>query len=232
MGHTAMWRLRRLGPRVTQLAERYADFSIVAARAATLLPTVGAFAHAYDEVRQSNVPWSRDAASGRRAVYDLVLTARMWLPLIVRDLPWIDRSNYLDSTISDDIIDDVEQLIVLLRDGRGSDGEYLPYRDEAMERLDQEFGVAHDKWSSAEAADILYAERINDLRWKAVSFRAELEWFTQALGAVLGHNAPELLRLLPSRAWCQDPADDAQAPQPEVVEPATLVTGIPKLLEA
>lgn len=227
-----MWRLRRLGPRAAQLAERYADWNIVATRSATLLPTLGAFTRAYDEVRRGAIPWSRDAESGRRAVYDLVLAARMWLPMIVRDLPWIDRSNYLDSPISDDLIDDIEQLVTLLRDGRGPDGEHLAYRDEAIERLDRSYGVAHAKWYEAEAADIAYAERMNDLRWKAVSFRAELEWFTQALVAVLGHDAPDVLRLLPSRAWHQDTADDAQIPCPEVVEPATLVTGIPKLLEA
>jgi hypothetical protein len=232
MGQTAMWRLRRLGPRAAQVAERYAEHDAVAVCAARLLPTLGAFTRAYDEARHSEIPWARDADSGRTAVYDLVVSARMWLPLVVRDLAGIDRSNYLDSIISDDVIDDIDDLISLLRDGRGADGEYLPYRDSALERIDQAMRVAQSIWLEAEAADFSYAARLNDLRWKAVSFRAELQWFGQSVAFVLDHTNPDYLRLLPSRAWHLDSADDRLSPQPEIVEPATLVTGIPRLLEA
>jgi hypothetical protein len=226
-----MWRLRRLGPRAALVAERYAERSVVGARAATLLPTLGAFTHAYDQVRQSDIPWARDASSGRAATYDLVATARMWLPLLVRDIAGIDRSNFLDSVISDDLIDDVGQIFSRLRDGRGADGEPLPYRDEATGRIDQALRTAQSQWHEAEAADLAYAERMNDLRWKAVNYQAELEWFAQSVAHVLDHSAPDYLRLLPSRAWLIDNADDHGAPQPEIVEPATLVTGIPKILD-
>lgn len=231
MGQTAMWRLRRLGPRAAAVAERYADRSVVAARAATLLPTLGAFTRAYDQVQRDDVPWARSSDSGRAAVYDLVTTARLWLPLIVRDMAGIDRSNFLDSQIADDVADDVEQLITLLRDGRGFDGEQLPYRHGAIERIEQSLRVAQRKWAEAEGRDIAYAERVNDLRWKAVSFRAELAWFEQSVAHVVGHTAPDYLRLLSSRAWNMDENDDRDAPQPEIVEPATLVTGIPKMLD-
>ncbi len=232
MGQTAMWRLRRLGPRAALVAERYADRSVVGARTATLLPTLGAFTRAYDEVRHGDIPWTHDAGSGRAATYDLVVTARMWLPMLVRDVPGIDRSNYLDSVISDDLMDDIDHALLLLRDGRGMDGEPLPYRDDAIDRIDQKLRVAQAKWLEAEAMDLAYAERMNDLRWKAVHFQAELDWFGQSVAYLLDHSAPDYLRLLPSRAWHLDNADDPRVPLPEIVEPATLVTGIPKMLEA
>jgi hypothetical protein len=214
------------------VADRYADHSIVSARSATLLPTIGAFTRAYDEVRQGDIPWARDAVSGRPSTYELVATARMWFPLLVRDIPGIDRSNFLDSVISDDIVDDVGRIISLLREGRGMDGEPMPYRSDAIERLDAALRAAQTQWLHAEAADLAYAERMNALRWKAVSFRAELEWFAQSVAHVLDHNASDYLRLLPSRAWYADKADDRGMPQPEIVEPATLVTGVPRMHEA
>lgn len=232
MQYVAMWRLRRIAPRAATVAERLADNGVVAARAATLLPTLGAFTRAYDEVSHSEIPWARDAESGRAAAFELAATARMWLPLLVRDVPGIDRSNYLDSSISDDLVDDINHVISMLRDGRGSDGEPLPYREQAIGQIDQAVRAAHTKWLEAEASDLGYAERINDLRWKAVNFRAELAWFADAVAHVLDHGSPDYLRLLGSRAWHLDSADDCSAPQPELVEPATLVTGIPKLLEA
>jgi hypothetical protein len=69
----------------------------------------------------------------------------MWLPLLVRDIAGIDRSNFLDSVISDDLIDDVGQIFSRLRDGRGMDGEPLPYRDEATERIDQALRTAQSR---------------------------------------------------------------------------------------
>jgi hypothetical protein len=205
---------------------------MIAARAATLLPTLGAFTRAYDQVSQGEIPWGSAPIHGREATYELVATARMWFPLVVRDMAGVDRSNFLDSVIGDDLTNDVERLMALLRDGRGADGEHLPYRDHAIEQLDITLRDAQSKWYEAEALDIGFAERMQDLRGKAVSFRAELEWFAQSVAYVLGHNEPDYLRLLPSRAWHLDNADDRQAPNPEIVEPATLVTGVPRILEA
>ncbi|HEY5960152.1 MAG TPA: hypothetical protein VIV60_26545, partial [Polyangiaceae bacterium] len=170
--------------------------------------------------------------TGRLAVRNLVVAARMWLPLVVRDLHWMDRANYLDSTISDDLTDDIENLLALLRDGRDSEGGYLAYREQAIAALDHAMRAAQSKWIDAETCDLGFAARINDLRWKSVNFSAELNWFRQSVACAVGHMHPDYLRLLPSHAWYSDSADDRHCPQPEIMEPATLVTGVPKLLEA
>lgn len=227
-----MWRLRRIGPRAAEVAKRYADHVEVAARAASMMPALEAFVRAYDETRARDVPWRQDNEGGRQAAYQLVVAARMWLPLIVRDVAGVDRSNYLDSVISDDVVADVERLIVLLRDGRGTDGDSLPYRDEAIAQLDQGLHTAQQRWAEAEARDGVYAQRMGELRALAADFRCKLEWFTDSVAFALDHSEPDYLRLLLSRAWQLDAADDFGAPQPEIVEPATLVTGIPHSLEA
>jgi hypothetical protein len=217
---------------VTEVAERYADRDWVAVRVATLLPTLGSFTRAYDDVRRGDIPWALNAESGRSAVRNLVVTARMWLPLVVRDLQWIDRANYLDSTISDDLNDDIDALLALLRDARDSEGAYLAYRAQAITALDDALRAAQAKWFEAEAHHLDYTARIHDLRWKSVNFDAELNWFRQSLACVVGHTHSDYVRLLPSHAWHHDDAEDPGSPQPEIVEPATLVTGIPKILEA
>lgn len=228
-----MWRLRRIGPRAAEVAARYADQREVAERAAGMLPTLTAFVRAYDDVRRSDVPWTRDSeGGGRQAAYQLVVAARMWLPLIVRDVAGVDRSNYLDSVISDDVAADVERLISLLRDRRGAEGDGLPYREEAITQLDLALHAAQLKWAQAEVTDSTYAGRMSELRRRARDFRSQLETFTDRIAFTLDHTNPDYLRLLLSRAWHFDAADDSNAPQPEVVEPATLVTGIPRALDA
>lgn len=226
-----MWRLRRIGPRAAEVAARYADQREVAERAASMMPTLTAFIQAYDDVRRSDVPWTRDTDGGHQAAYQLVVAARMWLPLIVRDVAGVDRSNYLDSVISDDVAADVERLISLLRDRRGTEGDSLPYREEAIAQLDRTLHAAQLKWAQAEGTDSSYAGRMNELRRCACDFRSQLESFTDRIAFTLDHTNPDYLRLLLSRAWHFDAADDSNTPQPEVVEPATLVTGIPRALE-
>lgn len=231
MGQTAMWRLRRIGPRAAEVAARYADHREVAEGAASMMPTLTAFIQAYDDARGSDVPWTRDEEGARQATYQLVVAARMWLPLVVRDVAGVDRSNYLDSVISDDVASDVERLITLLRDRRGAEGDNLPYREEAIAQLDRGLHTAQLKWAQVEARDAAYASRMNELRRCACDFRSQLECFTDRIAFALDHTNPDYLRLLLSRAWHLDAADDSNAPQPEVVEPATLVTGLPHAFE-
>lgn len=232
MGQTAMWRLRRIGPRAAEVAKRYAHHTDVATRASSMMPALAAFVQAYDDVRNAGVPWTRNSEGARQAAYQLIVAARIWLPLIVRDVAGIDRSNYLDSAISDDLVADVERLIDLLRDSRNAEGDCLPYRDEAIKDLDHRLHAAQLKWAEAEARDGAYARSMSELRIHAAEFRSRLEWFTESIAFTLDHTNPDYLRLLLSRACHLDAADDLAAPQPEIVEPATLVTGIPRSIEA
>lgn len=232
MGQTAMWRLRRIGPRAAHVAQCYAQHAEIAACASTMLPALVAFIAAYDEVRQSDIPWTHTPESGRQAVYELVVAARMWLPLLVRDVAGVDRSNYLDSGISDDIAQDVDHLITLLRESRSAEGDILPYRDSAIDQLDRTLRAAQRKWSEAEAVDPEYAARMQNLRVRATEFRTQLEAFTRTTAFALGYTSPDYLRLLLSRASHLDSSDDRLAPRPEIVEPATLVTGVPRSIEA
>jgi hypothetical protein len=229
MEQTAMWRLRRIGPRAAEVAARYADHREVAEQARSMMPTLKAFIQAYDDVRRGDVPWTKDEAAGRQAAYQLVVAARMWLPLIVRDVVGVDRSNYLDSVICDDVAADVVRLISMLREAKG---DSLPYREEAIAQLDRGLHEAQLRWAQAEATDNSYAERMNELRRRADDFHSQLECFTDRVAFALDHTNPDYLRLLLSHAWHHDATDDPDAPRPEVVEPATLVTGIPRALEA
>lgn len=232
MGQTAMWRLRRIAPRAAHIAQCYAQQAQVTARASTLLPALAAFVQAYDDVRHGDIPWAHTVENGRQAAYELIVAARMWLPLLVRDVAGVDRANYLDSSISDDIVEDVDHLVMLLRESRGAEGDILPYRDHAIEQIDRKFRAAQRKWMEAEAVDAEYAARMQNLRARALEFRAQLEGFTLTIAFVLGYTSPDYLRLLPSRASHLDSSDDRLAPRPEIVEPATLVTGVPRSLEA
>jgi len=197
-----------------------------------MLPSLMAFMQAYDEVRQGDIPWTHTVESGRQAVYELLVAARMWLPLLVRDVAGIDRANFLDSAVSDDIVEDVDHLIALLRDSRGAEGDILPYRDCAIDQIDRALRAAQRKWMEAEAADAQYAARMQNLRARAVEFRTQLEGFAHTVAFALGYTSPDFRRLLLSRASHLDSSDDRLAPRPEIVEPATLVTGVPRSLEA
>lgn len=150
----ALWKMRRLYPRLRRAAERRPGDPTLSAGAQVAFPTLQEFCDAYDAASHREIPWMRDGQSGRAAAYDLVLTARMWLPLCVRDLPGAERANYLDSAISDDLSDDTEQLITLLRDGRQSDGSPVAYRENAVDALDVALRTAHLKWDAAEVTGV------------------------------------------------------------------------------
>jgi hypothetical protein len=227
----AMWKLRRLHARVRRAAERHAQHEPIAGQAAIALPLLDSFSATYDALRQAPIPWMNTPQSGRAAVYELVLQARMWMPLAVRDLPHIERCNYLDSPISDDILDDVEWLIASLRDGRLHDGQPLAYREHAIDELDCALRHAQLKWNEAEQQYPEYAQHLLALRTAATRARAGLRAFLRAAAYTLTYLSPEYLRLLPSRAGYLEDDDDRTAPYPELIEPATLVTGIPQSME-
>lgn len=145
--YVSMWKLRRLDARVRNTVRRHGRSESIAQAARTTLPLFDEFCASYDGLRSSEIPWMKDQPSGRAAVYDLVLTARMWMPLAVRDLPFIERANHFDSSISDDILDDVERLIGALRDGRMPDGQRLPYREHAVDELDTALRAAQLNWT-------------------------------------------------------------------------------------
>lgn len=161
------------------------------------------------------------------SVYNLVLTARLWMPLVVRDLPSAERTNYLDSRVSDDILDDTERLITTLRDARLPDFRTLPYRENAVDELNMALRAAQLKWHDAESTRPAYGEKMAQLRALAHRALAHLRPFWQIAAFTLSYLNEEYLLLLPSRAGFVVDADDRAAPFPEIVEPATLVTGIP-----
>jgi hypothetical protein len=146
-------------------------------------------------------------------------------------LPFIDRANCFDSTISDDILDDTEQLISALRDGRTPDGNPLAYRENAVDQLDIALRAARLKWLDAETADTEYSRTLAELRDLATVSRAKLNEFLQAAAFTLTYLSPEYLLLLPSRAGQVEDDDDRMAPLPELVEPATLTTSLMHSLE-
>lgn len=227
----AMWKLRRLYARVRRTAELHAHDEMLAQRSATTIPVLESFCGAYDQLRNSEIPWLSDRPSGRAAVYDLVLSARMWMPLAVRDLPFIERANYFDSPISDDVLDDIERLITALRDGRMPDGQLLAYREHAVDELDAALRVAQLKWFESETKHVEYGQRMAALRAIAQTAKVALRDFLRAAAFTLTYLSPEYQKLLPSRAGHLDDDDDRRAPYPELVEPATLVTGVPQAME-
>jgi len=227
----AMWKIRRLNARVKRAAERHREDPVFAEFAASTLSAFEVFCATYDDVRRGEIPWLQAGQSGRVAVYELLLSARMWMPLAVRDLPSMERSNYFDSRISDDVLDDTERLIAVLRDGRLADGQSLTYRDNAVDSLDVALRAAQLKWEQAEAMYPEYGTKMATLRLVATEARVRLHRFLQAAASILTYLNPEYLELLPSRAGQILDDDDRTAPWPEQVEPATLVTGVPQSLE-
>jgi hypothetical protein len=226
----AMWKMRRLQSRVRLVAERHHDATSLAVCAQNTLPILRDFCDAYDALCRSEIPWMKDGPGGRLAVYNLVLTARLWMPMVVRDVPTIDRANYLDSPVSDDILDDIERLITILRDSRLTDGSTLPYRENAVDELNLALRVAQLKWQEAEATLPEYGGQMRRLRTLANQAHAQLRQFWQAAAFTLSYLNDEYLLLLPSRAGHVADDDERDAPFPEIVEPATLVTGIPLAL--
>jgi hypothetical protein len=221
-----MWKMRRLKSRIERVVERHRDATVLNESAKRTLPILDEFCEAYDALCREDVPWLKDGSSGRMAVYHLVLTARLWMPLVVRDLPSADRTNYLDSRVSDDIVDDIERLITTLRDARLPDFRTLPYRENAVEELNMALRAAQLKWHDAESTRPAYGEKMAQLRALSHRALAYLQPFWRVAAFTLSYLNDEYLLLLPSRAGFVVDEDDRTAPFPEVVEPATLVTGI------
>lgn len=217
--------------RARRLVALHSADSALTAAANTTLPALQAFCDAYDAATRGDIPWTRDSQSGRAAAYELVLVARMWMPLSVRDLPGAERANFLDSRISDDLTEDVEQLITTLRDCRQTDGTFVGYRESAVDALDVALRTANLKWEAAEANHVEYGHQMATLRRMFDEARGRYRSFLQTCAFTFTFLSQEYLTLLPSRAGLLLENDEVAGPRPEIIEPATWVTGIPQSFE-
>jgi hypothetical protein len=84
---------------------------------------------------------------GHGAVGALVKVLRAWLPLLQRDVPGFDSSDFADKPeVPDDVLEDAGRMHDLLTDFVTDDGEPLPYRDACLGQLDPAMAAASKEW--------------------------------------------------------------------------------------
>ncbi|MBI4952039.1 MAG: hypothetical protein HY908_08395 [Myxococcales bacterium] len=219
---TPLWKLRRLAPRATRVAERRkSDAPSLGVFAASVVTKAGAFTTAYDSLVRYEAPWRREIAEGKSAAAALHKQMRSWLPALLRDVPGFLAGDFGDQPeVPDDLIADGERLVDVIEAATTRGGEALPYRDIAVAALDPLVATAQKEWQEAEAADRHYQSLGAATRATAADFQTELVLFRRTLMSVAGRSDRDYQKLRAEKAITADEDDDPNAPPvPEPVAP-------------
>jgi hypothetical protein len=158
-------------------------------------------------------------AEGKSAISTLSKNIRAWLPVLARDIPSFDSSEFNTSPdVPDDVLNDAERLCEIIETVTARDTTALPYADELLGALDTE--VPAREWEEAEAADSTYQKMMAEVRSTADAFDSELQLYRLTLLAVLGRSDRDYQKLRASKAAAADADDDPGAPPP--VEPVVV----------
>ncbi len=216
------WKLRRLAPRATRVAERRSgESTALTVCRTTLVPAATAYIKVYDEAQRYEPQLRREMSEGRSAVSRLESGLREWLPLIVRDVPDFDRTRFADSRVPDDLLNDGERLLETAEGATDAAGQPLAYADQLISSLGSVYEAARKEWTEAEAADSTYQQLLASVRQRGGALHEELKAFRRTLAVVAGRNDKDYQKLRVERAAVPDEEDDdPQAPAPEVVPPA------------
>lgn len=222
MPSAPLWKQRRLAVRAKRVqARRSADSPIIGAYGSTLGPAADAYCDAYDLANQYESTWKRELGEGKGAVAKLLKTMQGWLPLLTRDVPKFDASDFGDQPgVPDDVIEDGTRLRAALETATGKDGLPLSYRDAAVAALTADLAAATKEWTEAEAADAAYQKMLGDVRTTAGAFDEELKAFRRSLVALFGRNDKDFQRLRADKVM-QDDEDDAPPAEPSPPSPPT-----------
>jgi hypothetical protein len=223
MASTTHWKLRRLGSRAKRVLERRAgEAPVLAAFLKTLPVKADAFIFAYDQSAKYENTWKREMKEGKGAVAKLVSQTRSWLPLLVRDVPQFDASDFADKPdVPDDVLEDANRLVAVLDEATDDKGKTLDYANDAKTALITDLGFANEEWSEAETADSHYQKLMADVRATAAIFDLELQTFRRSLGHIAGRNDKDYQKLRAERASHADDEDDPNGPTPPApVKPA------------
>jgi hypothetical protein len=164
--------------------------------------------------------WKKEMSEGKSAIALLVSSIRGWLPLLVRDIPGFDSSDYADQpSVPDDVLEDAERMETVVETYRDPEGKPLPYAEALLASIDVE--NAAKEWEEAETADVSYQQMLKDSRETCALFDAEIQTFRKSLAAAIGTNDKDYQKLRASKATTKDEDDDPKAPAPPTpVEPA------------
>ncbi|MBU0607578.1 MAG: hypothetical protein KKI08_06805, partial [Armatimonadetes bacterium] len=98
-------------------------------------------------------------SEGKSAIALLVTSIRGWLPLLVRDIPGFDSSDYADQpSVPDDVLEDAERMETVVETYRDPEGKPLPYAEALLASIDVE--NAAKEWEEAETADVSYQQML------------------------------------------------------------------------
>ena len=163
------WKLRRLAPRsVRVLGRRSGEFPAIAAYKPTLKPNAEEYIAKYDESRRYRADWKREMDEGRGAIADLVKGIRSWQPLVQRDVPGFDSSDFADKPdVPDDVIEDGGRIIDTVIDFQEKTGKPLTYAEDLIDNLEILLKAAVKEWPEAEAADKKYQDLLGAVRERA-----------------------------------------------------------------
>ncbi|MBI5482790.1 MAG: hypothetical protein HY906_28300 [Deltaproteobacteria bacterium] len=216
MASSAFWKLRRLGPRAVRILQRRKTGSkVIAAYEATLPPKVNAFTGAYDGAVRYKASWRKEQVEGKGAIAALLKGMREWLPLVKRDVPGFNASEYGDKPdVPDDVIEDGSRFAEVVDEHRTAPGSPLPYHDECLAVLEPAVQAAAKEWEEAEAADKHYQELLGKMRATGAEMDTELQAFRRTLAAVGGRRDRAYQKLRAQRAYETDEDDDPTAPAP------------------
>jgi hypothetical protein len=224
MPSTPQWKLRRLAPRAKRVqARRAGEATVIAVYGKTLPGKADAFAAAYDTATGYKTAWQKEMAEGKGALGALLKLMRAWSPLLVRDVPGFDSTEYGDQpTVPDDILEDGERLAAFVEDYKDNSGAPLSYQADLMAILGPALAKAQKEWNEAEAADQQYQKLLADARDGAAVFDQELQSFRRTLATHAGRSDKDFQKLRAEKASQQDDQDDVDphAPPPSLPVPA------------
>jgi hypothetical protein len=216
MANTSAWKLRRLASRAKRVqARRSSESPVLAVYTATLPIKVDAFVKAYDDAAKYQNTWRREMKEGKGAVAKLVSLIRALLPLLVRDVPQFNASDFGDKPdVPDDIIEDGNRLLDILDEATDASGNLLNYSNTAKTAIAEALVAANKEWAEAEGADSHYQKLLADVRATASVFDLELQTFRRSLAHVAGRSDKDFQKLRVERAAQTDDEDDPAAPAP------------------
>ena len=221
MPATPAWKLRRLSSRAKRVQERRSkDFPVIAAYSTTLPVKADAFIAAYDASAKYQNTWRREMKEGKGAVAVLVAQIQSWLPMLMRDIPQFDASDFADKPdVPDDIIEDADRLLEVLDEATDASGNPLTYAATAIAAIQAALAPANKEWAEAEASDSSYQQLLSAVRSTGAVFDLELQTFRRSLSHVAGRSDKDFQKLRAERASQKDDEDDPNAPAAPIVVP-------------
>jgi len=172
-----------------------------------------AFNAAYDASANYKSTFQSEMAEGKSAISELSKTIRAWLPVLARDIPSFDSSDFnANPAIPDDVLNEAERLCEIIETVTARDTTAIPYAAALLSALDTE--VPTRGWAEAEAADSTYQKMMAEVRSTADAFDSELQLYRRTLLAVLGRSDRDYQKLRATKAAAADADDDPSAPPP------------------